>query len=100
MPIYMKFEPIRGNVEAPVSKSMDMASTHLLNGDPSPDAFVFADAGETAGHHAGGVNVCLGDGSVRYGDGSVRFISDSIDPLPNDGPDHNLLLPYTEFDLV
>jgi hypothetical protein len=78
MPIYITYEPIRGEDgkaapstgELTVSKSMDMTSTPLFYGDQSNDSFDFGD------------------------------ISDSIDPLPGDSADFNLLLPYTEPDLV
>lgn len=105
MPIYIKYELIRGEDgkaapstgEPTVSKSMDMTSTPLFYGDQSNDSFDFGDTGQTpAPVHTGGIQVILGDGSVRsFGDGS-----DTIDPLPGDAADFNLLLPYTEPDLV
>jgi hypothetical protein len=93
MPIYITYEPIRGEDgkaapstgELTVSKSMDMTSTPLFYGDQSNDSFDFGDTGQTQSSHTGGMQVVLGDGSVRsFGDGSVRFISDSIDPLPGE----------------
>ena len=75
--VFLRMETVEGERSAPsvgeivVTKSFDSASPGQFDQDWAGSFIGFDGDSQTAGAHTGGINVCLGDGSVR-------FLNDSI----------------------
>ena len=69
--VFLKMETVEGERSAPsvseivVTKSVDCTSPLMFDEEGAGSVFAFDGDSQTAGAHTGGINVCLGDGSVR-----------------------------------